>query len=311
MPKFQISRSITIRATPKQVYERLVDFRQWVRWSPWLIADPECQLEFAEDGGSYRWDGKIVGSGEVRRGKAIASQSIQCDLIFHKPFPARNQTGFELRPDSSAPQCTEVTWTLTGSLPFFMFWMKRNMETFVGDDFERGLVQLKDLVETGQRNFEIVIQGIKAVPGFTWLGIRTCCGKAEMGFKISQDHFTLKSWMIHNGVKAAGAPIAIYNKWNIQKRQFDYTAAVQVETIPSTLPSGFLVGTVPAMQAYCIHMAGSYRFLPNAWVCGVMHERAKRYVKSKQHPPFEQFENRPDLVDDTKLQVHLYFPCKR
>ena len=33
----------------------------------------------------------------------------------------------------------ELTWTMDSSLPFFLFWMKKSMEGFIGMDYDPGL----------------------------------------------------------------------------------------------------------------------------------------------------------------------------
>ena len=39
---------------------------------------------------------------------------------------------------------------MNSSLPLFLFWMKEQMQVFVGMDYNRGLLLLKDLVENGK-----------------------------------------------------------------------------------------------------------------------------------------------------------------
>ena len=40
---------------------------------------------------------------------------------------------------------------MEGTLPVFMFFMRRKMSSMVGKDYERGLAMLKQVVESGHQ----------------------------------------------------------------------------------------------------------------------------------------------------------------
>ncbi|MEZ6060927.1 MAG: SRPBCC family protein [Planctomycetaceae bacterium] len=65
MPKFHVQRSITIDASPEEVFDRVADFGTWTTWSPWLCAEPDAEVKVSEDSSSegsvYSWSGQIVG----------------------------------------------------------------------------------------------------------------------------------------------------------------------------------------------------------------------------------------------------------
>ena len=65
MPIFTVEKSIEIEAPIEKVYAAIRDFREWVPWSLWLISEPDCPLDYGEDGKSYSWEGKIIGSGKM------------------------------------------------------------------------------------------------------------------------------------------------------------------------------------------------------------------------------------------------------
>ncbi len=47
-----------------KIFFVLSDFKQWPQWSPWLIMEPDCRLDYATDGKSYSWVGKRIGAGK-------------------------------------------------------------------------------------------------------------------------------------------------------------------------------------------------------------------------------------------------------
>ena len=71
------------------------------------------------------------------------------DLTFLKPWKSQAKVAFYLKEEGAS---TQVRWTIDSGIPFFLFWMKKQMEIFVGMDYDRGLTMLKDLVETGSSN---------------------------------------------------------------------------------------------------------------------------------------------------------------
>ncbi len=148
---FKIERSATINAAPDKVFEQVNDFHKWEAWSPWAKLDPAMKTAYAGPasgvGSSYSW----VGNNDVGEGKMTVTQShpnehIAIELEFIKPFAAKNLTEFVLKPEGSA---TKVTWTMAGKNNFVMkaFSLVMNMDKLVGADFEKGLEQMKNVVE--------------------------------------------------------------------------------------------------------------------------------------------------------------------
>ncbi len=307
MPQFPVDRSIEIKASPEQVYGTLRDLTQWVNWSPWVIAEPDCKLTYAEDGRSYDWDGEIIGSGRIEIVGEAAPHRLDMKLLFFKPFETENTTAFEL---TEVEGGVKVRWTMVGNLPWFMFFMAKMMANWVGMDYDRGLNQLKDLVETGDRGTHLKFVGKGEVKGFSYVGIRTTASMAEIGESMSSDLKAVDNWMKEHGIPRAGPAVSFYPKWDIGKGTCTYISGFAVDSIPSDLPSGFIGETLPDVPVYSIRHQGPYRHLGNAWSAGMMHQRAKLFSKSKQPSPFEIYENDPELVPEEDLITVVHMPRK-
>ena len=89
MPRFSVSRTILIQAPLQTVHATVRDFKQWPVWSPWLIAEPDCRVTYADDGKSYTWDGRITGSGEMEVVNENAPNAIQSRTSSTTPSPSR------------------------------------------------------------------------------------------------------------------------------------------------------------------------------------------------------------------------------
>lgn len=60
----------------------------------------------------YAWSGnRKAGQGRMEITDATEPSKVQIDLVFEKPWKARNDTLFSIKPEGSEPQ---VTWSVTG-----------------------------------------------------------------------------------------------------------------------------------------------------------------------------------------------------
>ncbi len=149
--EFRIARSHSIAAPPGVVFALVNDFHQWNAWSPWAKLDPAMQQTHAGapagTGAIYSWAGNhAVGEGRMTITDSRPSELIRIRLEFQKPFAALNTTEFTFAPTG---QQTTVTWNMTGTNNFMAraFGLFMNMDKMVGDDFEKGLVQMKVAAE--------------------------------------------------------------------------------------------------------------------------------------------------------------------
>lgn len=307
MPKFDVRKSIEIGVPVDKVYAAAGNFREWPRWSPWLIAEPECEVQYAEDGRSYSWNGKIVGAGEMAIVGEEPSRAIHYQLTFLKPWKSVSAVSFLFEEAGSG---TRATWTMAGSLPFFMFWMKPMMGALIGMDYARGLAMLKDLLETGSVPSALEFRGRESVSGFDFVGIRTRCSMADIGSRMDADFEKLRTWMKRAGEEPSGKPVSIYHRWELVKQMTEYTIGFPVKNPRSDLPDGYVSGRVPSCAVYSVRHTGPYRHLGNAWSAGMMHGRGKMFRQDKRIDPFETYETEPGAVDENESVTTVHFPIK-
>ncbi|WP_151525270.1 SRPBCC family protein [Serinicoccus kebangsaanensis] len=150
---YRVSRTIRIEAPPERIFTELVDFRRWRDWSPWEGVDPEMNRSYTGPksgvGSGYTWDGnKAAGAGSMSITGAERPRRVDIDLRFDKPFPADNDIRFDLDAEDGGA-ATMVTWTMSGEHTGLMRVLGRvmSMDKLVGKDFEKGLAQLKELIQ--------------------------------------------------------------------------------------------------------------------------------------------------------------------
>lgn len=298
MPVFHVTKSIVIDKPIDQVYASVRDFRQWQVWSPWLRAEPGCEPVHADDGESYSWDGKIVGSGEMAITVEVPSKSIDYRLSFFKPWKSLNTTRFEFSEEGAG---TKVTWSMVGSLPIYLFFLKGMMTAFIGMDYARGLRMLKDFLETGSVPSRLDFEGAKSGAGFSYVGIRSSCRMDEMATEMARIFEKLKRAMEVSGIEPSGAPFSVYHKWQMTKGIAQFTTGFPVASAPPALPEGLVSGVVPSSDVYVVKHTGPYRHLGNAWSAGMMHAQAKVFAKDKKFEPYEVYESSSKEVPENEL----------
>lgn len=307
MPKMSIKRSIVINAPLDKVYASVKDFRQWIEWSPWNIMDPECQVDHAEDGRSYSWDGKIIGSGGMEILEESEGQWINYRLTFLKPFKSVSSVSFLFVETKDG---VEATWTMNGSMPFFLFFLVKMMTAGVSMDYERGLAMLKDYLETGAVPSKLEFPGRTTFPGLKYVGISETTAIADIGPSMEAVFKKLHAWLETSGVKPAGKPLSIYETWDMVNGTAGYISCIPVSSVPADLPAGFVSGEIPSCPAYPVKHAGPYRHLGNAWSAGMAHGRAKVFKQNKTIAPFEIYETDPKEGPEEETAVTVYFPVK-
>jgi hypothetical protein len=96
----------------------------------------------------YDWDGnKDVGAGRCTIVESRPNEFVKIRLDFFRPFAAVNTAEFSFTP---AGDETTVTWLMYGQKNKFMFKVLHlcmNMDKMVGSQFEKGLADMKRIVE--------------------------------------------------------------------------------------------------------------------------------------------------------------------
>jgi Polyketide cyclase / dehydrase and lipid transport len=152
--EYLIKRDIVINAKPEAIFPYLVSSKNADQWMPWKESDPQVQISYSGPeeglGSTSSWDSPgQMGTGKAEVVGVIANQSVKTKITYSKPMEMTQDSEFILTTQGEA---TQMTWTVTGSQPFFArlmcTLMFMDMDKYVGGMFERGLNKLKLTVET-------------------------------------------------------------------------------------------------------------------------------------------------------------------
>ncbi|WP_120502143.1 SRPBCC family protein [Roseovarius sp. EL26] len=147
-----VERSIVIDAPASEIYPHVSNLKATTAWSPWLGQDPETKLTFNEVeagvGAVMEWasENRNVGSGYMEIVEAVENEAVSVALDFGDMGTAKAGWTFD-----EVDGQTTATWGMVadmGAGPIGR-WMGLKMDDWVGADYERGLQNLKALVEGG------------------------------------------------------------------------------------------------------------------------------------------------------------------
>lgn len=148
---FRVERSIVVAAPAAVPFGHVNDLQKWNAINPWAKLDPAMKSTYGGPpsgvGASHTW----AGNGEVGEGMMTIIDSRPSDLIrmrldFKKPFASTATAEYTFRSQGAG---TEVRWSLSGAKNFISkaFGLVMNVDKMVGDQFEKGLADLKAISE--------------------------------------------------------------------------------------------------------------------------------------------------------------------
>ena len=149
-----VERAVVIDASPAAVYDVVSSMRRFNEWSPWLERDPNARYEYGgPDSGvgsrmSWSSEQSDVGSGSQEIVAVVPERSVTTRLDFGAEGQADAQIVIE--PQGSA---SKVTWSFGANFEddYLGRYFGVMMDGLLGPDYEKGLANLKRVVEQSQR----------------------------------------------------------------------------------------------------------------------------------------------------------------
>ena len=161
--EWTVERSIVVRGEPAAVHALVGNLEKWPKWMPWIAEDPAMKFSFAgtagAPGSSLTWKSAKLGDGALTVISSDLASGLRYDLAMAQlDAPAHGSiTYVETQRVEGAPafgaasKATRVTWKDTGRLgsnPLARL-MGPVVESMLGMHFDRGLMNVKSLVEGG------------------------------------------------------------------------------------------------------------------------------------------------------------------
>ena len=154
--EYGIEREIKINKPKQIVFDYIKYLKNQACYSAWAMKDTNSKMTFkgtdGEVGFISAWESKDkdVGVGEQEIIKIVNGERIDSKLRFKKPYEAEDDAYMTtISIDSTT---TKVIWGFKGAFPYPMNIMGLfiNMDKEVGGDLEKGLINLRNLLEKQQ-----------------------------------------------------------------------------------------------------------------------------------------------------------------
>lgn len=153
---------------------------------------------------------------------------------------------------------TEVNWSISGSLPFVLFWITANIETFVRMDSNGGFKMPREWSETDGSKSQTSSIGPQAIEPFSVLGTGGQCEmKNKGGHPCSRAQGVPLSCCSELALTLAAKRFRITTTL-ISKKFMITPSAVSCTEARTSVPQGVNAWSLPTVQAFHIDHLGAY-----------------------------------------------------
>lgn len=151
--EYTVFREVIINKPKPVVFDYIRLLKNQNEYSVWATMDPAMKKEFRGTDGTRRfvsaWDSenKNVGKGEQEILKIAEGDRVDYEIRFIKPFESTSLASMSTL--SVSENQTKVRWEFSGKMkyPMNLMLLFMNMEKMVGKDLDKGLQNLKIILE--------------------------------------------------------------------------------------------------------------------------------------------------------------------
>jgi len=309
LPKsYKIEKSTFIKAGPGVIYGLTSNFQQWHLWEPWTedtdsTAVFEMTGEAAKVGTSWKWEGKVLGNGEMTTTELVPGQLVAYDLALDKgKFRSKGRFMIEKEGDSC-----KVSWIDEGDLGYnpISRYMGLFMGRMIGPDFEKGLAKLRTVAES-RADWPKIEETMMA--GQTTLTIRDSAGPQTYSMVMGRAYGELMSFAKGKKLNVTGPPFSIGIKWDSVTMNATMDIGIPVEKAERA--SGRIrVQDFPGQKAVMAYYFGAYDKIGRTY--NILEQYIKENKKDIAGAPWEIYISDPMTEKDTaKWETHIVFPVK-
>jgi len=305
----RVERSIAIERPATHVFAVLNGFSRFKEWSPWAALDPNTRYRYEGPatgvGAKMSWvsDDPAVGSGAQEILAAVPSSTIKLRLQFG---PSKADGSYEIQ---ETPSGVQLTWAMTSHFGWDLAgrYFGLFFERTVGADFERGLAQLKALVETlpAESWSDLKIERLELKPQ-TIAYISGSSGNEPKAIEaaFAQTIGELNAFIQASGIKQAGQPLAISR--TIAADRYDFDVAIPVDRNDVPITGNVQFGLTYAGPAARVAHLGPYDTVAqvypkvNAWL-------AVNQLRSGGRT-WEQYMSDPSSTPPNQILTYVFVP---
>jgi hypothetical protein len=151
--EYTVSREVIVNKPKPVVFDYIRLLKNQNEYSVWATMDPNMKKEFRGNDGTSgfvsAWDSenKNVGKGEQEILKVVDGERVDYEIRFIKPFESTSLASMSTL--SISDNQTRIQWKFNGKMkyPMNLMLLFMNMNKMVGNDLEKGLQNLKAILE--------------------------------------------------------------------------------------------------------------------------------------------------------------------
>jgi effector-binding domain-containing protein/uncharacterized protein YndB with AHSA1/START domain len=216
---FHVERTTTIERPVDMVFQAAVDMNQRAKWDPWIEMEPDVEMEVSITpeiiGSGYSWKGEIIGEGKITIQEFVPNNRIKSEIEFFEPQSMKSDIIWNF---IESEEGTKISWAFEGSLSYPVEkWFGLFMEKSMGPQFEKGLKNFKNFVESqpllNGRTGEIKEETFDGLIAMT---MKEECAKNNVNGKMISMYSSLLKHLKTNNEDIAGFPFAIYRESEIE-----------------------------------------------------------------------------------------------
>lgn len=300
---YHVKRSQEIDASIDAAFNAIQDFKTWPEWSPWLMHEPEAEIQYSDqyqqEGGYYEWNGKFVGAGKMTHVSINAGRSIQQEIEFIRPFKSKNEVRWSF--ESVEGKCL-VTWEMIGRMPFLFRFMTSQMEPMIGRDYELGLALFNGYLNAQAPHPNLAFSGIEELDNFSYWAI-PCHG--NLRHRETTRRSSIDTLEAAAG-GTSGLPLTLLHQFN--PTDMKARAEVAIPITEKTPASNYTRREFSGGRYFKMTVFGDHQFLPLAWYALASHCRMHRIKTDPARPSLEIYLDEPSLTgnpNDTGSALYL------
>jgi Polyketide cyclase / dehydrase and lipid transport len=150
---YSVAREVVVNKPKSIVFDYLKFLKNQNKFSVWASIDPDMKTEYRGTDGTegfvsaWESENKNVGKGEQEILKIVSGERIDYEIRFIKPFASTSWANIIVA--SANENQTRVHWEFNGKMkyPTNLTLLFMNMEKMVGNDLDKGLQNLKAIMD--------------------------------------------------------------------------------------------------------------------------------------------------------------------
>jgi len=297
-----ISRSTEIKAAPDQVYEVLTDLSTYNEWMTWNQVDPAMKIEWGASkkgkGASYKWfsTNRQVGNGSLTITDVEPNKKVTTTMLFGES-PEPTMASWLLVPGNGS---TGLTWNLNMNMGMnpLARWFGKLMKGSMEKDFEKGLAQLKEKIESGKLGVlspTMTIEKTRVGDMQLLTVMDTAQTMADIGLVLQKAYGEMGDLMKAQKLEFASAPMATYLTMG---NPYVIEASIAVTGKPGNTTGRVKMRSVTGGDAVVVRYYGPYEKSDTAYA--LIADWLKNNNRKARGKAFDQY------VDDPTTKASMY-----